>query len=294
MVNPGQRFDLSREAVVARAASWPPAEVQRCGNRPGAGRNLAAHAPVYRCVHEVIQLPRQFEFARRNAASGAGRRLFRRIVHFFCYNFLMRRRRATVTRAAGFRLLVRPTVFHPRFFVTSEFFARFIGELDLRGKRVLDIGTGSGILSLAAARSGANIVTAVDINPNAALSASDNARANGFGDSVRAVCSNLLAAFDRGTRFDVIISNPPYFAGEPRDITDRAWHAGPGCRDIADLFAQARERLAPGGYFYLLISSDCDLELFAAMIERARFRARIAAKRSLLIESLVIYALEPV
>jgi release factor glutamine methyltransferase len=227
-------------------------------------------------------------------APGAARRLFRRVVHFVCYTFLMQRRRATVTQAAGFRLLVRPTVFHPRLFLTSEFFAGFIGELDLRGMRVLDIGTGSGILALAAARSGAKMVTAVDINPNAAMTAADNARANGFGGRVRAVCSDLLSALDRDARFDMIISNPPYFAGEPRDLTDRAWHAGPGCRDIAALFDQARERLAPGGYLYLLISSDSDLGLFAALIERARFRARIAARRPLLIESLLIYALEPV
>ena len=249
-------------------------------------------------MHEVIQIPRRFELARRTTAGRARkalfRRLFRRIVHFFCYTFLMQRRRATVTRAAGFRLLVRPTVFHPRLFVTSEFFAGFIGDLDLRGKRVLDIGTGSGILALAAARGGAAGVTAVDINPDAALTAAANARANGFGGRVRAVCSNLLSALDRAARFDVIISNPPYFAGEPRDLADRAWHAGPGCRDIAELFNQARERLAPGGYVYLLISSDSDLDLFAAMIERARFRSRIAATRSLLVESLLIYALEPV
>jgi methylase of polypeptide subunit release factors len=244
-------------------------------------------------VHEVIQLPRQFEIARRSTAPGAGRRLFRRVVHFFCYNFLLQRSRTIETRAAGFRMRVRPTVFHPRFFVTSEFFAGFIDELDLRGKQVLDIGTCSGILALAAARSGAAGVTAVDINPNAALTAADNAHGNGFGGCVRAVCSNLLSAVDPGADFDVIISNPPYFSGEPRDLADRAWHAGPGCRDIAALFEQARERLAPGGCLYLLISSDCDLDLFAAMIAQAGFRARLAARRSLLVEALLIYALEP-
>jgi release factor glutamine methyltransferase len=244
-------------------------------------------------VHEVIQLPRHFEIARRNTGPGAGRRLFRRVVHFFCYTFLLRRSRATVTQAAGFRLLVRPTVFHPRLFVTSEFFAGFIGEFDLRGKRVLDIGTGSGILALAAARAGADSVVAVDINPNAALTASDNARANGLDGRVRAVCSNLLSALSPDLKFDVIVTNPPYFAGEPRDLADRAWHAGPGCRDIALLFEQARERLAPGGCLYLLISSDCDLDLFAAMIERAGFRGRLATRRSILVESLLVYALEP-
>jgi len=59
---------------------------------------------------------------------------------------------------------------------------------------VADIGTGSGILALAAARAGATEVLALDINPNAALSALENARANGLGDRVTVACMNLLAA----------------------------------------------------------------------------------------------------
>ena len=69
-----------------------------------------------------------------------------------------------------------------------------IDALDLKGKHVIDIGTGSGILALAAARAGAASVVAADINPNAALNATENARANGFGDRIVGVCSNLLAA----------------------------------------------------------------------------------------------------
>jgi methylase of polypeptide subunit release factors len=187
---------------------------------------------------------------------------------------------------------VRPTVFHPRYFITSEFFASFIGQLDLSGKRVADVGTGSGILALAAARAGAASVTAIDVNPNAALSAAENARANGFENRVTAMCSDLLSAVEPSVLFDVIITSPPSFPGEPRDLADRAWHAGPNYRDIALLFDQARERLAPGGRVYILLSSDSDLDLFTALITRARFRAWLAAERSLLIESFIIYALQ--
>jgi ribosomal protein L11 methylase PrmA len=86
-------------------------------------------------------------------------------------------------------------VFHPRYFISSECFAEFIGGLDLSGKHVVDIGTGSGILALAAARAGAENVIATDINPNAALTAIENARANGMDDCVTAVCTNLLSTF---------------------------------------------------------------------------------------------------
>jgi release factor glutamine methyltransferase len=60
---------------------------------------------------------------------------------------------------------------------------------------------------------------------------------------------------------------------------------------VAPLFDQARERLAPGGRVYLLLSSDSDLDLFSALIVRARFEARLVAERSIFIESLIIYEL---
>ena len=95
---------------------------------------------------------------------------------------------------------------------------------------------------------------------------------------------------DKSGRF--VISNPPFFPGEPRDIADRAWHAGPNYRDVVPLFDQARERLAPGGRIYLLVSSDSDLDLFSALIVRAGLQARLVAERSIFIESLIIYELE--
>src|SRR6266702_5836397 len=208
------------------------------------------------------------------------KQLLRRAIHLLSYHFILKRRRTTVARVAGFRLTVRPTVIHPRYFFTSEFFANFISDIDLAGKRVADVGTGSGILALAAARAGAASVVALDINPNAAKAAAENAHANGLSKPIMVVGSNLLSALTPRPLFDVILSSPPSFAGEPRDVADRAWHAGPNYRDIAPLFGQARERLAPGGLVYLLVSSDSDLDLFSALIMRARFQSRLLAERS--------------
>jgi release factor glutamine methyltransferase len=221
------------------------------------------------------------------------KRLLRRALHAAAYHFVIKpsRRRTLRTRAARFPLVVRPTVFHPRWFLSSEVLARFVGRLDLRGKRVADVGTGSGVLALAAARAGAAFVAAVDVNPEAARSAAENARANGYGDRVAALCGDLLGAISPGARFDVVLSNPPFFAGEPRDLADRAWHAGPAYRDIAPLFEQIRERLAPGGRAYVVLSSDADLEALHALVDRAGLTRRIALERRLLFESMIVYEL---
>jgi len=228
---------------------------------------------------------------RRVAPHGPFRRFLRGFIHFFSYHLILARRSTRVTWAAGFRLAVRPTVFHPRYFISSECFAKFVDGLDLGGKSVVDVGTGSGILALAAARAGAANVMATDINPNAALTAAENARTNGLGDRVVAVCTNLLSAVAPHALFDVILSSPPKHAGEPRNLADRGWHAGPNYRDIAALFDQSRERLKPGGRLYVMVSSDSDLNLLGTLVDRAGFHARLVHEQSIFIESLIIYEL---
>jgi release factor glutamine methyltransferase len=222
---------------------------------------------------------------------GPLRRLMHRFIFFFSYHLILNRGSIRTTRAAGFKLRVRPTVFHPRFFLSSEYFAEFIDSLDLKGKTVADVGTGSGVLALACARACAASVLAVDINPNAVLCARENAEANGYGDRVTATQMDLLGGTPAQPIFDVILSSPPKHAGEPRDLADTGWHAGPQHRNIANLFNQARERLKPDGRLYVMMSSASDLDLFARFIQGAGFRPRLVFERSFYIESMLIYEL---
>lgn len=221
------------------------------------------------------------------------KRLVRRALHTVVYHAVIKpsRTKTTRARAARFALTMRPTVFHPRWFLSSEILARYVGRFDLSGRRVVDVGTGSGILALAAARAGARLVVAVDVNPNAARSAADNAVANGLGDRVAAVCGDLLSAVSPEARFDLVLSNPPFFAGEPRDLADRAWHAGPGFRDILPMFSQIRERLAPDGRALVVLSSDCDLDAIHALVDAAGLSRRVVHDRKLMFESMLIYEL---
>jgi release factor glutamine methyltransferase len=220
-----------------------------------------------------------------------GRQFLRALVHFFAYHFVLARRRERRVKAAGFWLEVAPTVFDPRVFFISEFFARFILAHDLTGKRVADVGTGTGILALAAACAGASRVVALDINPAAVSTARRNADSNGFRERVIALESDLLAVLPPRPDFDVIISDPPPFPGEPLDIADRAWSAGPDYRDIADLFRQAKLRLATGGVMYLSLSIHSDLTRLGELISAAGFEPRLAAEHSIWIDRFLLLEL---
>ena len=218
------------------------------------------------------------------------RAVFRKLVHFFSYHFILSRKQSTTTRVAGLDLNVLPTVFHPKLFLTSAFFAKYLQSLDFRGKNVVEVGAGSGILSLSAAKAGAKSVIALDINPAAVFATNLNAKKNGL-TQVNALESNLFSGLPANLRFDVIISSPPSFSGEPRDDADRAWHAGPGYRDILPLFEQAAQRLQPNGKMYILLSSDTNLALMDSLIRSAGFASRQIARRSIWIEAFCLYEL---
>jgi ribosomal protein L11 methyltransferase len=78
-----------------------------------------------------------------------------------------------------------------------------------RPRRVLDLGTGSGVLAIAAAKALRRRVLAGDIDPLAAKVAGDNARLNGVGNLVDAICATGFSApsFKARAPFDLVLAN---------------------------------------------------------------------------------------
>ncbi|MCY3865204.1 MAG: 50S ribosomal protein L11 methyltransferase [Chloroflexi bacterium] len=72
---------------------------------------------------------------------------------------------------------------------------------------VLDLGSGSGILAIAAAKLGARKVLALDIDPVAVAATADNAQANGVSDKIIAECGGLKTVLPSARRFDLVIVN---------------------------------------------------------------------------------------
>jgi release factor glutamine methyltransferase len=130
---------------------------------------------------------------------------------------------------------------------------------------IADVGTGSGILAVCAAKYVPNAyVTAIDISTAALAVAKRNAERHGVAERIEFLESNLFANVPADRQFDYIVSNPPYvstaeMAELPKDVRDHEPHmaldAGErGIDVIAPLIRQAATRLKPGGALLIEIS----------------------------------------
>lgn len=161
-------------------------------------------------------------------------------------------RRPRRVRVMGVELEVRPGVLSPAEiggFSPSTFFARHLGVGP--GERVLDLGTGSGLLAILAARAGAE-VTAVDVLPAAAECAAANARRAGMPVDVR--CGDLFAPVG-DARYDRILFNAPFHLGEPRDALERALFGGRDGETIRRFARELPRHLQPGGEARVLLGA---------------------------------------
>jgi len=142
--------------------------------------------------------------------------------------------------------------------------------------RILDLGTGSGAIALALAKTyPAAAVTAVDNSADALALAGENAAACGLSGRVRFLLADWFSGLAAGEQFALVVANPPYlsdeetFATQPevKDFEPRAaLSAGPdGAAALARIIAGARPHLAPGG----MLACETGIAQHARLLELA-------------------------
>lgn len=135
------------------------------------------------------------------------------------------------------------TGMHP----STEMCLRFMEELDLTGTEVLDVGAGSGILSIAALLAGASHVVAVEIDPVAARVLAENIALNGLSDRVDVIVGDAADALPADTTFPVVFAN--IIARILADIAGQiSARVGPGGALIASGIIEEREQLVVDAY----------------------------------------------
>ncbi|MEO7206884.1 MAG: HemK2/MTQ2 family protein methyltransferase [Steroidobacteraceae bacterium] len=192
-------------------------------------------------------------------------------------------------RVQGLSFLVMPSVFNPKVPRTGEFLASLLNS-NLVGREddVLDLGTGSGVGAVFAARYARRVV-AVDINPAAVRCASINALINGAEEQINARHGDLFAPV-HGEKFDLILFNPPFVRGVPIDDRDKAWRSS----DVAERFAEGlREHLKPRGSALILLSTFGDGRHFLDAFCEQGLGVSVFAERQFINERLTVFRVAP-
>lgn len=175
------------------------------------------------------------------------------------------------SKILGGEIVIKKSVFHP---IEAE--TRVLPLMNqlrplFKGRRVLEIGTGSGPIAIRAAQLGASKVVATDINPAALASTNENAERFAVDDIVetRLVPETDMSAYsviEPDEKFDVILSNPPYSLDMTAETNTPFVDTG----DLGfSIVNGLEEHLSENGVVILLYDSGF---YHKAMVEYAKYR----------------------
>jgi release factor glutamine methyltransferase len=153
---------------------------------------------------------------------------------------------------------------HPEVYEPAEDTFQLLEAIKLqKDHRVLELGTGCGLIALSCAREGANVICA-DINPYAVDLARKNYQLNNqlIKGNMEVRCGDLFSIISSDEYFDVIIFNPPYLPTKKEDrIGDTGWFDTATDGGIDGLAVTKRflkgvsKHLAKNGFAYIVFSS---------------------------------------
>ncbi|WP_430410409.1 methyltransferase [Kordia sp.] len=177
-------------------------------------------------------------------------------------------------------------IFPPHFTISTKILLDYIKPLHLTDKTFLELGCGSGIISLFAASKGAN-VTASDINQIAIDTLKEAAVKNEI--LLNVVYSDLFKNLS-DQQFDYIIINPPYYPKAPQNDKERAWFCGEDFEYFKKLFSQLPKHIAPNTW--MILSEDCEIEHIKQLAAKNGLSFELILEKSVLKEKNYIFSLQ--
>lgn len=186
------------------------------------------------------------------------------------------------------KVIVKPGVFHPGLFISTKILLNFINDLNLETKSFLELGAGSGIISILAAKKGA-VVYASDISRTATENIKLNAEMNDV--KINVIDSDLFKNLPQ-QEFDFIIINPPYYQKNPETEEDYAWFCGNNYEYFTNLFNSLPSYINRSSKVYIILSEVCNITKIKSIGESNGFNWKIELQKSVWGEKNFIYSLK--
>ena len=177
--------------------------------------------------------------------------------------------------AGGLRLEVPAGVFHPTLFPSSRMLWTYLAKASLRDRSLLEIGCGSGVLSIKSALQGAR-VTAIDISPLAVNATRRNAGAHRVDMTILQsdIYENLPAQ-----PFDWVVVNPPYYRGAPRNVEEYAWRCGEQMEYFEHLFGGLGRFTHAQSEVIMSLTGNSEVEVIQSIAGKSGFQLELLVNR---------------
>lgn len=209
------------------------------------------------------------------------RKFLKRVVSFFLVPltkwYLQKER---VYEYKDINIKVFPGVFHPGLFYSTRFLLEFLEGQSLLRKSFLELGCGTGLISVAAAKAGA-IVTASDLSKKAVENCQTNANNNQV--NIKIIHSNLFDSISK-MGFDWIIINPPYYARNVKTEKELAWHCGEEFEYFKALFATLDNYMKFNSQVIMVLTLGCDQKQIFEIANQHHFDFQLIREQSVLFD----------
>jgi len=185
----------------------------------------------------------------------------------------------------GINVRVMPGVFHPGLFFSTKILLEYISKYDFKNKNVLELGAGSGLISIYCAKQNAKVM-ATDINPTSIKNILKNSELNNVRFEV--IESDLFDKIE-ASKFDFIIINPPYFPKNPKNEEEQAWFCGNEFEFFEKLFAQLNNYKTKETFVLMILSEDCNIQRITSIANKNHFSMNIVFQKRVFGESNYIF-----
>lgn len=177
-------------------------------------------------------------------------------------------------------IVVSPGVFHPGLFYSTKFLLSYLEKQNLKDQAFLELGCGTGLISIVCARHGARVV-ASDLSTRAIANAQANSVRNNV--QLQIIHSNLFEKIPN-QKFDWIIINPPYYAKEAKSEAELAWNCGKEFQYFYKLFGSMSGYMQSTSNVIMVLTLGCDIARIKEIGATYGFQFEVIAEKNVLFD----------